>query len=61
MDFDKWCEKNMSSDIEDIDREYIRMGWNGAVETVMDIIDLSGCGGDSDEYIKNIISKLKTK
>ena len=61
MDFNKWCVKNMPPDIEELDREYIRMGWNGAIETVMQIIDQSGCGGDSDEYIKNIISKIKTK
>ncbi|QTA79513.1 Uncharacterized protein dnl_17840 [Desulfonema limicola] len=60
MDFKTWCNKNTSPDIEDIDREYISMGWNGAIETVIQVIDQSGCGGDSDEYIKNIIIKLKT-
>lgn len=79
MDFNEWCEKNMPYDIEEIDRDYIRMGWNGAIdavedarkgrkdgwneaiEKVMQVIDQSGCGGDSDEFIKNIISKLKKK
>ena len=61
MDFNKWSDKNMPPDIEELDIDYIRMGWNGAVETIMQIINESGCGGDSDEYIKNIISKLKAK